>query len=247
MRRDPATILWATVLALAVALILGGVGVLVLNDSIEHPSDTWRLVGMALVALGVLVAFVAAGGFIHLGLESAGRTVRIHWPIVMRSPVTLDRDRVTPMRNPDAARSGSPIVVPKRPAQKAQTQLKQRGELKLSGNLSLYTPEMLLCIDAILADSPIAKRTWYINDKLGDHQSDSLSALLDDVIWDTVTWIHVLTGVIPGGIYAPGQPAALSLSFGLVEAEIWWTDPALGPAIQRVAHRIKQCVAGDGA
>src|SRR2546425_6436829 len=69
MRRDPAAVLWSTILALGTVIVLGGIGALIANDSAEHPNDTWRLIGFGLIVVGLLVAVVAIAGLGHLWWE----------------------------------------------------------------------------------------------------------------------------------------------------------------------------------
>jgi hypothetical protein len=252
MRRDPAAVFWLAIVAVGLTALVAGIGVLVANGQAKEPSENWYWVGRILVGAGAIVALLAVAGLVILALEHKGIHLRLRWPIRLQWPIYRTRDGIAqanparPAPEPQL-RESTDASAPKRQVKTAETTLKQRGELTLPGEVSRFTPQILACIDAIIADSPIPERTWYINDKLGDHHSDSLPALLDKVIWETVTWVHLLTGAIPGGTLAPGQTAALSLSSGLKEAEIWWTDPSLGPALQLTAYRIEQCFASGRA
>lgn len=229
MRRDPAATFWVGILGIGAVLIAAALGALLLKP--ENPPSHFDTIAFGVLAIEALFALAAFLGLAHVGLENAGRSLRFHWPIAVQLPVSLEHNAATLKRDTE----------PKPQIQKAVTQLKLHGDLKLPGELSGFTPQILLCIDAIVSESPATKRIWFINDKIGDHQSASLTALLGEVIWETVTWVHLLTGAIAGGPYAGGQTAAISINSGVKKGEIWWTDPALGPEMQRAAYRIEQC------
>lgn len=120
--------------------------------------------------------------------------------------------------------------------------LVQKGSADIP-DISHFTLEILADIDAILADSPFSHRDWFLTDKLGDHSSNSLPAVLNDVVWGTVSGVLLMAGVIPGGPFTSTQ-ASLTLSAGARRIDYQWTDPTLRPALERTVYRIQQCFEG---
>src|SRR5438445_9767354 len=82
MRRDPAATFWIGLLAVGVAVVGIALGVLVVHDSVEHPSDTWRWIGIGVLALGILLALAAVVGLGHLWWESHREPVSL--PVIKR-------------------------------------------------------------------------------------------------------------------------------------------------------------------
>lgn len=88
MRRDPAAQFWGFILALGIALLLGGIGVL--SAVAGQTTDTLRWVGIGLVGSGVFTSLIAGGGFVQLFLEL--RSQNQQETTTASHPVSVERD-----------------------------------------------------------------------------------------------------------------------------------------------------------